>query len=159
MWSVEETGDAWLRTIGGLISFSQSTASVGTNDFAKPFRGETPSDGAYRQKVRPFRLDSATGRRRPTAIIKIIERPTNSTLVVHWTDPGKCLYGYQIWRRTRATRRGYCALSGKPVRKHDVIFRPSWMKSEPQNSGEVILEAAVYRMSDNCSEEREVPLR
>ncbi|WP_429258173.1 DUF3331 domain-containing protein [Paraburkholderia sp. GAS334] len=113
----------------------------------------------HRQRVRSFRLDSTTGRRRPTAIIKIIERPTNSTLVVHWTEPGKCLYGYQIWRRTRAEWNGYCALSGKLVRKHDVIFRPSWMKSEPQNSGEVILEAAVYRMSDNSSEAREVPLR
>jgi hypothetical protein len=39
MGSVEETSDAWLRTIGALVAFSESSAYMEKADFAKPFRG------------------------------------------------------------------------------------------------------------------------
>ena len=159
MGSVEKTSDAWLRTVQALVAFSKSSAYMGMTDFTKPIRGGAPSDWTHGQKVRSFNLDSGEERHLPTAVIKIIERPTNSTIVVHWTDPGKCLYGYQLWHRARARRNGYCALSGEPVRKHDEVYRPWWSRSEPQNSREVILQAAVYRMSGNSSGARGAPVR
>ncbi|MBP0595626.1 DUF3331 domain-containing protein [Paraburkholderia sp. LEh10] len=34
--------------------------------------------------------------------VRILERPTNSTLIVLWSDPGRCFYGHQCWRATKA---------------------------------------------------------
>lgn len=147
MGAVDRWSDPWLRTIGSLATFSDPSARGGDARIAKLFRGRTPSSGTIVRRLQAHSAISLPPRKRRSAIIRIVERPTNSTLIVHWSDPGKCLYGYQIWRRARADRNGNCALSGQPIQKKDEIFRPWWNEYEPQNSDAMILGSVVHRMS------------
>jgi hypothetical protein len=76
--------------------------------------------------------------------VRILERPTNSTLIVLWSDPGRCFYGHQSWRATKARLAGRCAFSHSVIREGDEVYRPAYTSVEPQNSHAMILASVVY---------------
>ncbi|AUT75940.1 hypothetical protein C2L64_47715 [Paraburkholderia hospita] len=76
--------------------------------------------------------------------VRILERPTNSTLIVLWSDPGRCFYGHQSWRATKARLAGRCAFSHSVIREGDEVYRPAYTSVEPQNSQAMILASVVY---------------
>ncbi|WP_374193516.1 DUF3331 domain-containing protein [Trinickia mobilis] len=73
------------------------------------------------------------------AKIEIIDRPTQSTIVLSWRDPTGCRYGYQTWRKAIAKRPGMCAMSGASIRRGDMIFRPGMNGGRPANASAMIL--------------------
>jgi hypothetical protein len=80
---------------------------------------------------------SATCReRRPAAglqdaSVRLLECPSDRTVLIEWSSPTGCRYGEQLWMRVIATAAGVCAFSGKPVSRGDAVFRPR----RPLNSG------------------------
>ncbi|WP_416365675.1 DUF3331 domain-containing protein [Paraburkholderia terrae] len=76
--------------------------------------------------------------------VRILERPTNSTLIILWSDPGRCFYGHQSWRASKARLAGCCALSHSVIREGDEVYRPVYTGVEPQNSRAMILASVVY---------------
>lgn len=82
------------------------------------------------------------GLRHPVRI-SVSERPTNDTAILEWRDPTSCCYGGQIWRSCRARRSGECALSGKPIRRGDEIYKPYSRKFAPANADAMILASTL----------------
>ncbi|WP_321965415.1 DUF3331 domain-containing protein [Paraburkholderia sp. J7] len=56
--------------------------------------------------------------------VVILERPSDSTVVVQWSSPVGCYYGEQIWRKAVARKSGYCVLTGKRIVRGDDVFKP-----------------------------------
>lgn len=72
--------------------------------------------------------------------IRILERKTNSTILVCWRDATSGQYAEQTWRLVSATRNGQCALSGCPIRRGDFVFHPSYRGAKiPANADVQIL--------------------
>ena len=73
------------------------------------------------------------------AIVAILDRPSPDTVVVSWRDATRCSYGHQLWSRGLARRNGKCAMSGKHIRRGDVVFRPRRTNVMPANVSAMIL--------------------
>ncbi|WP_233848798.1 DUF3331 domain-containing protein [Paraburkholderia sp. HD33-4] len=58
------------------------------------------------------------------AVVTLLERLSPRTVVLRWCS-ASCHYGYQIWVCAKARRAGMCAVSGKAIRRGDIIYRPS----------------------------------
>lgn len=65
------------------------------------------------------------------ASVRLLECPSDRTVLIEWSSPIGCRYGEQLWMRVIAAAAGVCALSGKPVTRGDAVFRPR----RPLNSG------------------------
>ncbi|WP_342451193.1 DUF3331 domain-containing protein [Burkholderia seminalis] len=72
----------------------------------------------------------------------IVERPEADILVVCWSDPRSGYYGDQIWRLRIASKNGCCALSGKSIRRGDLVFRPA-TRPLPRNADAMILSGEI----------------
>ncbi|WP_408458481.1 DUF3331 domain-containing protein [Paraburkholderia sediminicola] len=59
-----------------------------------------------------------------SALVKVLERRSENSVVILWQDATRCHYGDQIWFRSRSARTGICALSGNAIRSGDAIYRP-----------------------------------
>jgi Domain of unknown function (DUF3331) len=76
------------------------------------------------------------------ATIEILERPSPTSAVLSWRDPTGSSYGYQLWQKRIARWAGRCALTGFPIRRGDLVFRPSGASVRPANASAMIL--AIY---------------
>jgi hypothetical protein len=56
--------------------------------------------------------------------IRRIEWQTTRTVLVSWSDSTLGRYEDQTWRAGFARTAGFCGLTGVPVRRGDVVFRP-----------------------------------
>ena len=83
------------------------------------------------------------------ARVRVLERPTGSSLIVHWSDPGRCLYGHQLWRIGRAPKAGRCAVSQAGIQRGEEVYRPACRGIEPENSRAMILASAIYEPSEH----------
>ena len=94
---------------------------------------------------------------RPSAalIIELVERQSTSTVTLMWNDT-VCRYGYQDWRLAATRKSGVCAMSGKPIKRGDLIYKPV-SPTAALNAKSMILrdalDAAFERMVDarDCS--------
>jgi hypothetical protein len=78
------------------------------------------------------------------AVITVVERQSNSTVLVSWRDPTFCHYVEQTWRLGVAHRQGLCALSGSPIQPGDSIYRPLSGGAEPPvNANAMILNVVI----------------
>jgi Domain of unknown function (DUF3331) len=85
-------------------------------------------------------LDGCNGR---NATIEILDRPSPASAVLSWRDPTGGSYGYQLWRKQISKETGSCALTGCPICRGDVIFKPTTAKGvRHANASAMIL--AVY---------------
>jgi Domain of unknown function (DUF3331) len=63
-------------------------------------------------------------------------------LWLRWVEPGRSHYGEQRWLLVAAKRSGYCILSGLPIRRGEMVFRP-WGRPPPPNADKMILSQQV----------------
>jgi hypothetical protein len=67
-----------------------------------------------------------------------VERNSSMTLLVCWSDPGRCRYTEQTWKIGYARAPGRCALSDAEIHVGDRVFRP-WGRPAPMNAEAMIL--------------------
>jgi Domain of unknown function (DUF3331) len=78
--------------------------------------------------------------------ISNIERQTASTILVSWSDATRGRYSDQVWRTGYARAAGTCGLTGGPVRRGDMVFRPALRGGvAPVNALDMILADHVPR--------------
>jgi Domain of unknown function (DUF3331) len=78
--------------------------------------------------------------------ITAIERQDDVSALISWCDPTMCHYVDQVWRQIIARRNGYCALTGKRIRRGDAVFMPSGRgRLRPANYDKMILATALER--------------
>jgi hypothetical protein len=79
-----------------------------------------------------------------SVIFSSIERAGPGRLLVSWHEATIGKYSEQRWLRCVSRSRGVCALSGKPVRRGDIVYRPSTRSAlKPVNIGAMILETSI----------------
>lgn len=78
------------------------------------------NDGRCRQSRKER---EATGDPPCAAVVTLLERLSPRTIALRWCS-ASCHYGYQIWVCAKARRSGVCAVSGKAIRRGDIIYRP-----------------------------------
>ncbi|KWZ33200.1 DUF3331 domain-containing protein [Burkholderia anthina] len=112
---------------------------------------ERTADGS----CRPHRDDAPTpssGDVRRRSAIVAVERQTDSSMLVSWSDPTRCRYDEQRWICAKARRLARCALTGQPIRVGDVIYKPQWRgERRPANCREMILAAALEQFASRQS--------
>ena len=90
-------------------------------------------------KIRTKRAQDRSSR---GASIRLIERPTSTTVTVAWSDPTVGCFGNQTWRLTRARHAGVCAISGRLIGCGEEIYRPM-CRPIPVNAKAMILAEVV----------------
>jgi hypothetical protein len=79
-----------------------------------------------------------------SSLVSVVEELSLTTISVRWSDPCMGRYDSQIWGIASAPSDGVCALSGKPIRRGDSIFRPRVSRAyTPVNRHGMILASAV----------------
>ncbi|MDT6964578.1 DUF3331 domain-containing protein [Cupriavidus sp. SZY C1] len=76
-------------------------------------------------------------------IVTIIERLSTAMAVVSWRDATHCRYGAQVWTIGTARDPGQCALSGAPIDRNDLVFRPQRSRPPALNADAMILASAM----------------
>lgn len=122
-----QSGDPWSRTVS-LLTVDANTMVHLTGSVAK--------DVPPRVATNPTQVLRC-------ALVRLIDRPTATTAIVAWSDPTSCFYGDQKWCAGIARHQGICAISGRPIRRGDKIFKP-YHRPVPANAMAMIL-AAVLR--------------
>ena len=74
--------------------------------------------------------------------VKLIERPSTTTVTIEWRDATRCCYGDQVWRAMRARKAGVCAMSGDAIRPGDQVYAPN-PRPVPSNAGAMILASVL----------------
>lgn len=103
--------DRWSQIVGGLRAVAANRFSVRRRSLAYDER-ERERDAAM-QRTAPYE-----------PFISSVERRSSSTIVVSWSDATRGRYLDQVWRAGYARAAGFCGLTGIPVRRGDVVFRP-----------------------------------
>ena len=85
-----------------------------------PRSAATCGPGYYRRKKLLFETSFEVHH----ITVKLLERPTPSTVLVSWHDPQRCSYNYQLWRRSSARHDDICALSGQRIEYGQSVYRP-----------------------------------
>ncbi|WP_082992307.1 DUF3331 domain-containing protein [Paraburkholderia tropica] len=80
-------------------------------------------------------------------VIHVIERLTPGHLILAWHDPSSCAYRDQEWQLSRARRAGFCAVSGRAIRRGEHVYRPRPARPRPLNS-RAMIHLLVFEDSD-----------
>ena len=88
---------------------------------------------------------AGAGRYRTSVIA--VEKQSEHSMLVSWSDSTRCRYIDQRWTSGRSRRSGHCALSGRAIRRGDMIYKPQWRgEHPPANGAEMILADELERM-------------
>jgi hypothetical protein len=98
------------------------------------------NDGISVEAPRPRRPMMQAGDRR--VAVKLIERPSTTTVTIEWRDSTRCCYGDQVWRAMRARTAGVCAMSGSTILPGDHVYAPN-PRPVPSNAGAMILASVL----------------
>ncbi|WP_408405825.1 DUF3331 domain-containing protein [Paraburkholderia sediminicola] len=80
------------------------------------------------------------------ASVTDVERRSDKTIAVCWTDAMFGRYTEQLWVIGVARRKSTCALTGATIRRGDAVYRPRLTASHvPTNSEAMILVASMNR--------------
>nr|WP_306666067.1 DUF3331 domain-containing protein [Mycetohabitans sp. B3] len=145
MTAFAKRADPWRQTVRCLGTRVRKTAA--DCHVAAPFPSKTARRARLTQRSKETTVvsldrqhaDMAAGK--PT--IRILDRPSSVTAIVYWSDAATCHYGYQGWRLAGAEKDGQCALSGQPVRRGDLVYRPAQREPSPRNVDAMILASAM----------------
>lgn len=116
-----ENGSIWKGTLA-LLSETQCDQSSSARPVCS---GSVP---------RPRFLGDAIG----TAIVRLIDRASTTTLTVSWRDASTGHYGYQLWRAKKAEKHGICAMTGRQIEPGDAVYAPARGKHPPRNCNAMI---------------------
>ena len=117
--------DPWMQTIGLL-----SVPAGGSKDRGSGSNEDTPA-----RHVDDTALHCVT--------VSLLDRPTSSTATISWRDSTRCCYGDQVWCASRARTEGVCAMSGRPIRRGDAVYKPRPCRPAPRNADAMILTSAL----------------
>jgi hypothetical protein len=96
-------------------------------------------------------LPGTTSWTRHRTSVRAIEPQGKGSLLVFWCDPTRCHYVDQLWINVTARRNGRCALTGLPIRRGDLIYKPQCRGLRvPANCHEMILFSALSARSHQC---------
>ncbi|KAB0642737.1 DUF3331 domain-containing protein [Burkholderia latens] len=110
-----------------------------------PMPRERTADGSRRAHADDAPTPSSGDMRRRSAIVAV-ERQTDSSMLVSWSDATRCRYDEQRWISAKARGPGRCALTGQRIRAGDPIYKPQWRGAKrPANCREMILADALER--------------
>ncbi|WP_407669577.1 DUF3331 domain-containing protein [Paraburkholderia heleia] len=84
-----------------------------------------------------------------TSNITVVGRHSDVLIAVCLKDPTAGCYGEQPWRLTRARGRGVCALTSAPIRRGDLVYRPSVRGHVPVNAAWMLLASAIPCVADD----------
>ncbi|WP_321796926.1 DUF3331 domain-containing protein [Caballeronia sp. J97] len=107
------------------------------------FRLTSLSDGVSGAAPSPRRAFAHSVDRSVVAV-KLIERPSTTTVTIEWRDSTRCCYGDQVWRAMRARVAGVCAMSGSEIQPGDHVYSPN-PRPVPGNAGAMILASVLDR--------------
>jgi hypothetical protein len=117
--------DAWSQTLQLLDRLCEKQPCADAVSPADAARG--PRAGRPRRddvRCRNGRANRETTREAPSAaVITLLERLSPKSVALRWCS-ASCHYGYQIWVCAKARRAGVCAVSGKAIRRGDMVYRP-----------------------------------
>jgi len=91
----------------------------------------------------PVRAQPGNAMRRSFSL-SVLDRPTSTSVTIAWRDSTHCSYGDQLWLAARARSSGICAMSGRAIRRGDLVYQPRRSRPRPLNDGAMIL-ASVLR--------------
>lgn len=81
-----------------------------------------------------------------TSVIAV-EKHSEHLMLVSWSDSTRCRYIDQRWTSGRSRRSGHCALTGRAIRRGDMIYKPQWRgEHPPANGAEMILADELERL-------------
>lgn len=119
----------WAHVVSGLLASPASRTSVSRRAPAVRTRSD---------------LRAADHSTYASCTVTIEERLANSSFTLSWSDPTRCSYREQVWKRAIARRSGICVLSGQPIKRGDAVFRPLARRYKvPLNSGAMILAVSL----------------
>lgn len=78
-----------------------------------------------------------------SALVRVLERRSENSMIILWQDATRCYYGDQVWCRCRSATTGVCALSGKSILRGDPVYRPRRGPCPPANAQAMILASAI----------------
>lgn len=81
----------------------------------------------------------------PSAFVSVIERCSQTSIAICWCDATSGRYGDQLWKLRVARGKAVCALSGKIIRRGDLIYRPCVRGRSPANADQVICAEALEK--------------
>ncbi|AOI67226.1 hypothetical protein WS98_13255 [Burkholderia territorii] len=101
---------------------------------------------AARRRHRDEAPPASSGDARRRCAIVAVERQTDSSVLISWSDPTRCRYDEQRWISAKSRALGRCALTGTTVRPGDAIYKPQWRGAKrPANYREVIIASELDR--------------
>jgi Domain of unknown function (DUF3331) len=145
---VQDSELAWQQMLRLLCAISQPLA---TDDLAF----QTPVGRKIKvRRGRPLGsrskdeedLTSPTTGQWHAASVTDVERRTDRTIAVCWTDATRGHYTDQLWVISIARKKSICALTGDSIRRGDAVYRPRVTASHvPTNAQAMILVASLNR--------------
>lgn len=95
---------------------------------------------------------NASEARDACATIRILERPSTSTVSLSWHDPTSLNYAEQEWWIGCAPKNGRCAVSGERIVRGQSVYRPKRSgKGAPLNRSAMILIAVIASACPNLA--------
>jgi Domain of unknown function (DUF3331) len=149
MTAIAKHADPWQQTVRCLSGRPREAAAdrhAAPTLNLKTTRRARASSGARAasNEAKPTpRARQSTEQALAQPVVRVIDRPSSVTAIVYWSDAATCHYGYQGWRVATAEKDGYCALSGEPVHRGDLVYRPAQRDPKPRNVDAMILAAAM----------------
>jgi hypothetical protein len=149
MTAIAKRADPWQQTVrclGGRQREAAADRHAVHNLNQKATRRARSSAAARPGNGEPTLAPHARRSAEPTLaqpVVRVIDRPSSVTAIVYWSDAATCHYGYQGWRVATAERDGHCALTGEPVHRGDLVYRPAQREPKPRNVDAMILAIAM----------------
>lgn len=122
--------DPWIGTVATLLGRPQASQ---------------PCDAVAVPAGRPGYADGRRGEcaAHPETSISVLARLTDCTVTIAWTDATRGSYRDQMWRRIRARGAGVCSISGAPIARGDLVYRPRPSQPPTANADAMILAAVI----------------
>lgn len=86
-------------------------------------RLEDPSSGYLTRRVLDRRYAVKADGCTDLLAIRVLDKPTEQTLIVSWGDARFGRHGYQIWRTVVTQRRGTCVVTGRQIKAGETVYK------------------------------------
>lgn len=135
--------DPWTQTLGLLSQLCGGDARPAARGRETPLvRTAGHATAAVTAAASAPRAQAGNAMRRSVSL-SVIEHPTSTTVTIAWRDSTHCSYGDQLWQVSRARRSGVCAMSGRAIRRGDLVYQPRRIRPKPLNDGAMILASVL----------------
>jgi hypothetical protein len=130
------TDVVWSSTLMILEKLSREPECADAVETPEPMPESSPKKRGKRRAARKKKPPVCT----EATAIRLVERVSDSCVLISWCDPTSCHYGEQTWILRTARSSGTCALSGMCIRRGDEVFRPAQRtRFLPANASAMIL--------------------